>query len=190
MAARILLTEDDEDVRELVEGALVEVERIVVHCAGRSISESNVPDEPASSSIEQLVARLAAAYVRRSKIDPDQVSTLISTIHQTLANLGKEAPAEGPRKPAVPVRQSVKRDYVVCLECGFRGQMIRGHISRAHGLSVDEYRARWSLRTDHPVIAPAYSERRSSMAKEAGFGEMLRKARSPASVKARRSKSS
>src|SRR6266478_291789 len=69
----------------------------------------------------------------------------------------------------VPIRRSVHRDYVVCLECGWRGQMLRRHIA-GHGLSVEQYRARWSLRPDHPITAPDYSERRSTIAKQLGLG--------------------
>jgi hypothetical protein len=68
------------------------------------------------------------------------------------------------------VRQSVHRDYVVCLDCGYRGKMLRRHISIRHGLNGDEYRRRWGLQRDHPLTAPAYSEHRSTLAKELGLG--------------------
>ena len=85
--------------------------------------------------------------------------------------LGKPAAeTEGERTPAVPIRRSVHRDYVVCLECGWRGQMLRRHLATGHGLTVEQYRARWNLPRDHPMTAPGYSERRSTLALELGLG--------------------
>jgi predicted transcriptional regulator len=131
-----------------------------------------MPDEPTTPSTNQaLTAEIVAGYVRRNQIGTDQLASLISTVHQALANLGKpetETPAE--RKPAVSARQSVHADYVVCMDCGWRGSMLRRHLTAAHGLTSDEYRARWHLKPDHPVTAPGYSERRSTMAKQIGLG--------------------
>src|SRR6266481_134851 len=88
-----------------------------------------------------------------------------------LAGLGKPAAETGgERTPAVPIRRSVHRDYVVCLECGWRGQMLRRHVATGHGLDVDQYRARWNLSRDHPMVALGYSERRSGLAKQIGLG--------------------
>jgi predicted transcriptional regulator len=96
---------------------------------------------------------------------------LISTVHEAITNLGKPArESEGERTPAVPIRRSVHRDYVVCLECGWRGQMLKRHLTTGHGLSVAQYRARWNLPREHPMTAPGYSERRSSLAKQIGLG--------------------
>lgn len=72
--------------------------------------------------------------------------------------------------PAVPLRRSVRRDAVVCLDCGWRGKMLRRHLGTRHGLSGDEYLKRWGLPNDHPLTAPNYSEQRSSLAKELGLG--------------------
>ena len=130
-----------------------------------------MPEEPPPPSTNrELTATIVAAYVRQNQIASDQLATLISTVHRALAGLGKPAAeVDGERTPAVPIRRSVHRDYVVCLECGWRGQMLRRHIA-GHGLSVEQYRARWSLRPDHPITAPDYSERRSTMAKQLGLG--------------------
>jgi predicted transcriptional regulator len=131
-----------------------------------------MPDEPPTLSINQeLTAEIVAGYVRRNQVRTDQLASLISTVHQALASLGKpatEAPSE--RKPAVSARQSVQPDYVVCMDCGWKGSVLRRHLMAAHGLTTDEYRARWNLKPDHPVTAPAYSERRSTMAKQIGLG--------------------
>jgi predicted transcriptional regulator len=121
---------------------------------------------------------MAAAYVRQNQIATDELSMLISTIHQALVGLGKPVPeTEVERVPAVPIRRSVHRDYVVFLECGWRGQMLRRHLATGHGLTVEQYRARWNLIREHAMIAPGYSERRSGFAKEFGLGRGRRAAR-------------
>src|SRR4029077_17227097 len=78
--------------------------------------------------------------------------------------------AEVERTSAVPIRRSVHRDYVVCLECGWRGRMLKRHVATGHGLTVEQYRARWNLTREHPMTAPGYSEQRSSLAKQIGLG--------------------
>ena len=138
-----------------------------------------MPDETPSASINrELTTEIVAAYVRRNQVASDQLGTLISTVHQALAGLAKQPPETGgERTPAVPIRRSVHRDYVVCLECGWRGLMVRRHLATGHGLTVDEYRARWNLPREHPMVAPGYSERRSSLAKEIGLGRGRRASR-------------
>jgi predicted transcriptional regulator len=131
-----------------------------------------MPDEPPSPTLDiELTTNIVSAYVRRNQIGPDQLATLISNVHQALIGVGKPATeANQKRTPAVPIRRSVHRDYVVCLECGWRGQMLRRHLNTGHGLTVEQYRARWNLSPDHPITAPSYSKRRSGLAKELGFG--------------------
>jgi MucR family transcriptional regulator, transcriptional regulator of exopolysaccharide biosynthesis len=126
---------------------------------------------PVEAVKRELAVQIVAAYVRRNQITADQMNALISAVYQTLVDLGKpSAEIEAPRAPAVPIRRSVHRDYVVCLDCGWRGQMLRRHIAAAHGLSAEQYSARWKLPADHPLTALAYSERRSTMAKQIGLG--------------------
>jgi predicted transcriptional regulator len=118
-----------------------------------------------------ITAKIVAAYVRRNQVPPAHLPGLIATVHEALGRLA--TPAMEPisaRSPAVLIRQSVRRDYVVCVECGYRGQMLRRHLTTAHGLSVEQYRARWNLPRDHAMTVPAYSERRSTMAKRIGLG--------------------
>jgi len=140
---------------------------------------AKMPDEPPSASLDrELTSRIVAAYVRRGQIASDQLATLISTVHEVIANLGKPAREnEGERTPAVPIRRSVHRDYVVCLECGWRGQMLRRHVTTGHGLTVEQYRARWNLAREHPMTAPSYSERRFGLAKQIGLGRGRRASR-------------
>ena len=117
-----------------------------------------------------LVAKIVSSYVEHNKIAPADMPALITTVHQSLVSLGKSAQPEQPLTPAVPIRRSVTPNYVVCLECGWRGNMLRRHLNAAHGLEASQYRSRWKLSPDHPLTAPAYSERRSSLAKQLGLG--------------------
>jgi predicted transcriptional regulator len=99
-----------------------------------------------------------------------QLPELITTVHQALEHLRKPIETEATRTPAVLIRQSVRQDHVVCLECGYKELMLRRHIGVRHSLTPDEYRERWGLKSNHPLTAPAYSERRSSVAKALGLG--------------------
>jgi predicted transcriptional regulator len=138
-----------------------------------------MPEGPPSASLDrELTSTIVAAYVRCNQIGADQLTTLISTVHHALAGLGKPvAEVSSERTPAVPIRRSVHRDFVVCLECGWRGQMLKRHLATGHGLSVDQYRARWNLPREHPITAPGYSERRSGLAKQIGLGRGRRASR-------------
>jgi predicted transcriptional regulator len=134
-------------------------------------------EQPSASVDREFAARIVAAYVRHNQVASEQIASLILNVHRAIADLGK-SPAEptGERTPAVSIRRSVHRDYVVCLDCGLRCKMLRRHLMTAHGLSVDQYRARWSLAHDHALVAPAYRDRRSTMAKQIGLGRGGRRA--------------
>jgi predicted transcriptional regulator len=118
----------------------------------------------------RLVTKIIASYVSHHNVGPEQIPELINSVHRTMDNLGKPAEPAGILTPAVPIRRSVQRDAVVCLECGWKGKMLRRHLSTRHGLTADEYLRRWNLPSDHPLTAPIYSEQRSSLAKELGLG--------------------
>jgi predicted transcriptional regulator len=129
-----------------------------------------------------LTARIVRGYVRHHRLGPDQLPDLIASIHRTLGQLGQPPEPEEVRTPAVPVRQSVRRDHVVCLDCGYRAKTLRRHLGVRHGLNGDEYRRRWGLRSDHPLTAPAYSEQRSTLAKELGLGRKAVTTTAPAEI--------
>jgi predicted transcriptional regulator len=120
-----------------------------------------------------VVAKIVSGYVRKNQLSPTDIPTLINTVYQSLLALGKP-PEPEPPTPAVPIRRSVTRNYVVCLECGWQGHTLRRHIQAKHGVTADEYRARWKLPSHHALVAPAYSERRSEIAKELSLGQHLR----------------
>jgi predicted transcriptional regulator len=117
-----------------------------------------------------LVATIISAYVKHNRVSTDDLPTVIASVHQGLSGLGKAPQPAEPLKPAVPIRQSVRPDYVVCLECGFRSQTLRRHLYVQHGLERAAYFARWRLPSDRPITAPGYSARRSAMAKELRLG--------------------
>ena len=117
-----------------------------------------------------LTAKLVGSYLRHHKVGASQLPDLIATVHRSLGELGQQPPAEEALTPAVSLRQSVRPNYVVCLDCGYQGKTLRRHISSRHGLSRAEYLKRWRLQPDHPLTAPAYSEQRSTLAKQLGLG--------------------
>src|SRR5580698_1167365 len=118
----------------------------------------------------RLLAKIVARYVPHHTPSPDQLSELIAAVHRTIAGLGHAAEIPVELVPAVPVRRSVQRDVVICLDCGWKGKMLRRHLTTRHGLSAEDYLKRWGLAGDHPLTAPAYSAQRSSLAKELGLG--------------------
>jgi MucR family transcriptional regulator, transcriptional regulator of exopolysaccharide biosynthesis len=116
-----------------------------------------------------------SVYAKGNQLPDDQLASVISAVYDALIRLDKPSEeSTDARSPAVPIRRSVQRDHVVCLECGWRGKMLRRHIGARHGLSVNAYRARWELSAQHPLTAPAYSEKRSAFAKEVGLGRQRR----------------
>ena len=119
---------------------------------------------------QRLTSQIVAAYVRKNFISTDQIAALINSVHSTLSGLGNEVVEEPPRIPAVSVRRSVRPDYIVCIECGYKAKMLKRHLLSRHGLSVAEYRTRWNLSSDYPLTSPNYSERRSQFAKSIGLG--------------------
>jgi predicted transcriptional regulator len=119
----------------------------------------------------RLVAKIIASYVSHHNLAPEQIPELIASVHRTIAALGQPVEAQAATlTPAVPVRRSVQRDAVICLECGWKGKMLRRHLTTRHGLTGEDYLKRWGLPPDHPLTAPAYSIQRSNLAKELGLG--------------------
>jgi len=132
-----------------------------------------------------LMAKIVGSYLQHHNVGASELPNLITSAHRGLTEIGRPIPPEMPLTPAVSVRQSVRNDYVVCLDCGYRGQTLRRHLSTRHGLSREEYLKRWGLQQDHPLTAPAYSERRSSLAKQLGLGRKPKTAVAPEPVTAK-----
>jgi predicted transcriptional regulator len=127
----------------------------------------------------RLVAKIIASYVSHHNLAPEQIPELIASVHRTIAGLGSPVEAPVALVPAVSVRRSVQRDVVICLDCGWKGKMLRRHLTTRHGLNAEEYLKRWSLPGDHPLTAPNYSVQRSNLAKELGLGRGGRGSESP-----------
>ena len=120
-----------------------------------------------------LTTEIVAAHVSRNAISIDQIAALIREVHKTLSGLGSEP--EPVKPPAVPIKKSVQKDAITCLECGWSGKMLKRHLSTTHGLSVKEYREKWRLPSDYPMVAPSYSAQRSRLAKKIGLGKKPRR---------------
>lgn len=118
-----------------------------------------------------LTSDIVAAHVGHNKVTVDDVPSLITNVYGALAGASDNAPAEEPRgEPAVSIKASVKKGHIVCLECGKKMKMLKRHLRTEHGLAVDEYRKRWDLPADYPVVAPEYAETRRTLAKKIGLG--------------------
>ena len=122
-----------------------------------------------------LAADIVSAHVANNAVQADALPELIQSVYRTLAAVaGDVAAASGTTEkppPAVPVKRSVFPDYIVCLEDGKKLSMLRRHLKTAYNLTPDQYRARWGLPFDYPMVAPNYSSRRSALAKEIGLGQ-------------------
>ncbi len=143
-------------------------------------------EEKYQGAYPQFVTKIIASYVSHHNLAPEQIPELISSVHRTLDRLGKPVEPQGVLTPAVPLRRSVQRDAVVCLECGWKGKMLRRHLTTRHALSAEQYLKRWNLASDHPLTAPAYSAQRSTLAKELGLGRGGRQAAAPVAAEAPR----
>jgi len=141
-------------------------------------------DNIAASNYIELAADIVSAYVSNNSVPTGDLATLISDVHSALLRVGGgtvEIPVEAP-KPAIPVKKSVTPDYIVCLEDGKKFKSLKRHLMTDHGLSPDEYRTKWGLPSDYPMVAPNYAASRSQLAKSIGLG---RKAVEVAPVKAK-----
>lgn len=118
-----------------------------------------------------LTSDIVAAHVSNNDVAIDQVPALIARVFDALSGLGAEpvVPEVAP-EPAVPIRASIRPDHVACLECGKKMKMLKRHLAAEHGLTNQEYRARWGLADDHALVAPNYATRRRDLAKTIGLG--------------------
>ena len=138
-------------------------------------SQDAKPDM-SSSELLRMTAQVVASYVSKNPVAADQLPDLINAVHDSLRNADSPAaaPQEPPQKPAVPIRRSVHPDYIVCLEDGKKLKMLKRHLRTTYNMTPDEYRAKWSLPPDYPMVAPSYAEQRSAFAKKIGLGRSAR----------------
>ncbi|HYG90543.1 MAG TPA: MucR family transcriptional regulator [Azospirillum sp.] len=129
-----------------------------------------MPIEP--SELQALTAKVVAAYVGNNPVPVIDLPALISSVQAAFRGLGEEkaAPQKTEQAPAVPIKKSVTPDYIVCLEDGKKLKMLKRHLKTVYDLSPDEYRAKWNLPPDYPMVAPNYAKARSEMATKLGLG--------------------
>ncbi len=124
----------------------------------------------------RMTADVVAAYVRNNPLATTDLAGVISTVHASLTDIrGGGAPP--PLQPAVPIRKSVTPNFIVCLEDGKKLKMLKRHLRTSFNLTPDEYRAKWRLGPDYPMVAPNYAKRRSEFAKQIGLGQKSRRKR-------------
>ncbi len=127
----------------------------------------------------ELAADIVSAYVSNNSVPAADLPNLINEVYSALMRVGSGAPiapAEAP-KPAIPVKKSVTNDYIVCLEDGKKFKSLKRHLRTQYGLSPEEYREKWGLPADYPMVAPNYAAARSSLAKQMGLGQQRRRGR-------------
>ena len=131
-----------------------------------------------------LAADIVSAYVANNNVPRSDLADLIASVHASLAKLGgePEAPAAAPLVPAVSIRKSVTPEAIICLEDGKSFKSLKRHLSSKYDLTPEQYRTKWGLPADYPMVAPAYAEARSALAKSMGLG---RKAAAPAAAAAK-----
>jgi predicted transcriptional regulator len=130
-------------------------------------------EETKPAELLALTAQIVSAHLSHNTVASGDVASLIRDVHGTLAGLASGAAAPAPvekPQPAVPVKKSIHPDYLVCLEDGKKLKMLKRHLKSAFNLSPEQYRERWGLPADYPMVAPNYAERRSELAKKIGLG--------------------
>jgi predicted transcriptional regulator len=130
----------------------------------------------------RLAADIVAAYLANNTVSASTIPDLIRTIHATVAGLGQPEPPPSARagerpKPAVPISRSIQNDHIICLEDGKKLTMLKRYLRSRYALSPEDYRRRWGLPPDYPMVAPAYAARRSDFAKQIGLGKGVRRKR-------------
>lgn len=135
-----------------------------------------------SKSLLEMTAEIVAAHVSHTTTPVGEIKTLVTQVHATLAALASggvsaaTSIAERPQ-PAVPVKKSILPDYIICLEDGKKLKMLKRHLKTSYKMSPEQYRERWGLPADYPMVAPKYAEQRSKLAKQIGLGTSSRKKR-------------
>jgi len=134
-------------------------------------------DQTNQNELLALTAEIVAAHVGNNLVPLSELPTLINDIYRTLASVGTAVPVVERPQPAVPVKKSVAPDYIICLEDGKKLKMLKRHLKTAYDMTPEDYRERWGLAADYPMVAPNYALHRSTLAKKIGLGTKPRKRR-------------
>jgi predicted transcriptional regulator len=139
-------------------------------------AEDDTTGNEADESL-RMTADIVASFVANNKITPDQLPDLIRAVHKTVGSLtgNQEAKILEKPKPATPINKSINHDYIICLEDGKKLKMLKRYLRSTYNMSPEEYRKRWGLPADYPMVAPAYAARRSEFAKRIGLGRGVRR---------------
>ena len=124
--------------------------------------------------LTELTSEVVSAYVSNNIVPADQLPSLIRDVHGALANSSGSSAPEEPKekqKPAVPIKKSLTHDYLICLEDGKQFKSLKRHLKTHYDLTPEQYREKWGLPADYPMVAPAYAEARSKLAREMGLGQ-------------------
>ena len=126
----------------------------------------------------EMTADIVSAYVGNNTVTASDLPSLIQSVHRALSGIssGAEAAEAAPKEPAVPIRRSITPDYLVCLEDGRKFKSLKRHLRTKYNMSPEEYRAKWGLPKDYPMVAPNYAKARSDLAKQMGLGQGGRQA--------------
>ena len=137
------------------------------------MSEENQIDNMSNLVFVDMTTKVVAAYVGNNPVASSQITEVIHIIYGALTGLSNPSDEEEiePQKPAVSIRKSITPDYIVCLEDGKKLKMLKRHLRTTYGLSPEEYRAKWGLSADYPMVAPNYAKQRSEFAKKIGLGK-------------------
>ncbi len=127
-------------------------------------------EQPVSMDVLGLTAQIVAAHVANNAVPSTELAALIQDVYRTLSGVGQTAPLNEKPTPAVPVKKSVFPDHIVCLEDGKKLKMLKRHLATAYDMTPEQYRERWGLPADYPMVAPNYASHRSSLAKKIGLG--------------------
>ena len=131
-------------------------------------------ESPANSFVLGLTAQIVSAHVSNNSVAPDALPLLIQEVFRILSGVGKAAAQIEKPEPAVPVKKSVFPDHIICLEDGKKLKMLKRHLKTAYGMTPGQYRERWGLPANYPMVAPNYAHHRSILAKKIGLGTKLR----------------
>ena len=134
-------------------------------------------DRSDQAALAEMTAEIVSAFVSHNQIRPLEVGQLVGLVAGGLANLGAEQakPTPAAPEPIVPIRRSVGKDQITCLICGQKQKLLKRHLATAHGLTPDQYRERFGLKSDYPMVAPSYAKARSEMALRIGLGRPKKK---------------
>jgi predicted transcriptional regulator len=136
-------------------------------------------ENSAESALVELTANVVSAYVSNNAVPSAEIPGLISLVYSALKRVsgGQAAATAEPLKPAVPIKRSVTAEHIVCLEDGLKFKSLKRHLRTRYGINPDQYREKWGLPPDYPMVAPNYAAARSQLAKQMGLGQQRRRRR-------------